>query len=164
VKRARGGGRKPLPTYLKLIKGTARKSRLNPKEAQAKPAKAPPKVPAFLLKEARKAWRARCGDLYAAGLITKLDRSAFAAYAQAFGRWEKAERMLAELERIEPASGGLTIITTAGNLMMHPLLIIARQAQADMMRYAAEIGLTPSARSRINATPEEIDPNDKYFA
>jgi P27 family predicted phage terminase small subunit len=137
---------------------------LKPREAKVTAGKGPPKVPPFLMREARKEWRARCGELYAAGLITKLDRSALAAYAQAFGRWERAERMLAELAEASPSSGGLTTVSAAVNPMMHPLLIIARQAQGDMMRYAAEIGLTPSARSRINATPEEIDPNDKYFA
>ena len=37
---------------------------------------------------------------------------------------------------------------------------------ADMMRYAAEFGMTPSARSRIQAETrrEDEDPAEKYFA
>ena len=35
-----------------------------------------------------------------------------------------------------------------------------------MMRYAAEFGMTPSARSRIAAQPPEegADPADRFFA
>jgi len=42
----------------------------------------------------------------------------------------------------------------------------ANKAMADMMRYAAEFGMTPSARSRI-AAGKSNGPNDvatKYFA
>ena len=42
----------------------------------------------------------------------------------------------------------------------------ANKAAADMMRYAAEFGMTPSARSRIAAAPPEEggDPADRFFA
>jgi phage terminase small subunit len=41
----------------------------------------------------------------------------------------------------------------------------ANKAAADMMRYAAEFGMTPSARSRISAEPpeESEDPADRFF-
>jgi len=64
-------------------------------------------------------------------------------------------------------TGGLMIKTTNGNAIQNPLVGTANKAAADMVRYAAEFGMTPSARSRITAAPpgdQEADPTAKYFA
>jgi P27 family predicted phage terminase small subunit len=62
-------------------------------------------------------------------------------------------------------TGGLMIKTSNGNAIQNPLVGTANKAAADMMRYAAEFGMTPSARSRIAAAPPEDggDPADRFF-
>jgi phage terminase small subunit len=45
------------------------------------------------------------------------------------------------------------IRTLAGNVIQNPLVGTANRAMADMVKYAVEFGLTPSARARIAAGP-----------
>jgi P27 family predicted phage terminase small subunit len=52
-------------------------------------------------------------------------------------------------------TGGLMIRTTNGNAVQNPLIGVANKAMADMVRYAAEFGMTPSARSRIQGSEPE---------
>lgn len=60
---------------------------------------------------------------------------------------------------------GLMIKTSNGNAMENPLVGTAHKATADMMRYAAELGMTPSAGTRIAAETqtESNDPADRFF-
>ncbi|MGH7083545.1 MAG: phage terminase small subunit P27 family [Acetobacteraceae bacterium] len=158
-------GRRPRPTHLKLITGNPGKRPLNP--AEPKPASAaPPAAPAELSEEAKTEWRRVARRLYGLGLLSGIDRAALAAYCQAYGRWRRAERALAEMARRDSVTGGLLVKTSNGNAIQNPLVGIANKAMADMVRYAAEFGMTPSARSRISAGPQEgggADPAAKYF-
>ena len=43
------------------------------------------------------------------------------------------------------------IKTSNGNLVQNPLVGTANKAMSEMMRYAVEFGMTPSARSRVDA-------------
>lgn len=67
--------------------------------------------------------------------------------------------------RRDQLTGGLMIKTTGGNAIRNPLVGTANKAAADMVRYAAEFGMTPSARTRIQAEPPqpEADPSAQYF-
>ena len=156
-------GRKPKPTGLKLIAGTDRADRRN--DAEPKPAPALPAPPAFLSDEAKAEWTRTADQLYQLGILSKIDRAALGAYCQAYGRWEQAERALARMAERDAVTHGMMIKTTNGNAVQNPLLGTANKAMADMMRYAAEFGMTPSARARIKAEPlgEEDDPAQKYF-
>ena len=156
-------GRKPRPTNLKLIAGTDRADRRN--DAEPKPAPALPAPPAFLSDEAKAEWTRTADQLYQLGILSKIDRAALGAYCQAYGRWEQAERALARMAERDAVTHGMMIKTTNGNAVQNPLLGTANKAMADMMRYAAEFGMTPSARARIKAEPlgEEDDPAQKYF-
>ena len=154
-------GRKPKPTGLKIIAGTDRADRRN----EPKPAPALPEPPAFLSDEAKAEWTRTADQLYQLGILSKIDRAALGAYCQAYGRWEQAERALARMAERDAVTHGMMIKTTNGNAVQNPLLGTANKAMADMMRYAAEFGMTPSARARIKAEPlgEEDDPAQKYF-
>lgn len=60
----------------------------------------------------------------------------------------------------------LLVYTGNGNLIQNPLVGISRRAAADMLRFAAEFGMTPSARSRIDtekANLDGADPAASYF-
>jgi phage terminase small subunit len=73
--------------------------------------------------------------LHQIGLLPKVGHAALAPYAQDYGRRVQAE------------------------------LAIANKAASEMMRYAAEFGMTPSARTRIEtqASDQNADPADRFF-
>lgn len=151
-------GPKPKPTRLKLLAGTARAHRLNPAEPDIVPAV--PAAPDHLSDAALAEWVRVTGEMAQAGILSELDRGALAAYAQAYGRWVAAERALAVMAARDSVTAGLVIRTQSGNAIQNPLVGTANKAMADMVRYAAEFGLTPSARSRVSATnmPDADDP------
>lgn len=146
-------GRKPAPTALKLVKGNPGKRAMNKNEAKVELAQ--PSPPAFLNDDAKVEWGRVIDRLYSAGLMTELDRAVLAAYCQAYGRWAQAERALARMAEKDPLNSALMVKTTNGNAVQNPLVGTANKAKADMVRYALEFGMSPSARSRVNAKPDD---------
>ena len=158
-------GRKPKPTHLKLVTGNPGRRPLLAGEAQAMPALPPP--PPHLSDDAKLEWGRVSEEFYNIGLLTSIDRTALAAYCQSYGRWSQAERAIAEMGKRDMLTGGLMIKTSNGNAIQNPLVGTANKAMSDMVRYAAEFGMTPSARSRISATPpdgKDQDPTATYLA
>lgn len=150
-------GPKTKPTQLKLLSGTARKHRLNAHEPRPEPTA--PEVPDHLTPAARLEWERVIAQTVGHGIMTDLDREALAAYCQAYGRWVAAETALARMAEKDVITEGLIIRTKAGNAIQNPLVGAANKAMADMVRYAAEFGLTPSARTRVSAPmDDESDP------
>jgi len=150
-------GRKPKPTNVKLIQGTARVSRLNPKEPKPQPVRLEP--PAFLNAYAKEEWNRVVDQLYNLGITSHLDLAVLAAYCQSFGRWREAEESLARFAAKDKATHGIMMKTQAGNAIQNPLVGAANKAHSDVVRYAADLGMTPSARSRVSGA-EKKDPND----
>jgi P27 family predicted phage terminase small subunit len=141
-------GPKTKPTQLKVLSGTARKHRLNAHEPR--PEAARPAVPDHLTTAAQLEWARVVEEIVTLGILTNLDRGALAAYCQAYGRWVTAETALARMAEKDAITEGLIIRTKSGNAIQNPLVGAANKAMADMMRYAAEFGLTPSARTRVS--------------
>jgi len=156
-------GRKPKPTHLKLVTGNPGKRALPKREAKLAPTLLPP--PDHLGEEAKAEWARVAGTLHDIGLLTVLDRAALAAYCQSWAIWVQATRAIAEMASLDQLTGGLMIRTSNGNAIQNPLVGTANKAAADMVRHAAEFGMTPSARSRIHANPpqDQADPADSYF-
>ena len=158
-------GRKPKPTHLKLVTGNPGRRPLPAVEAQAVPAL--PSPPPHLSDDAKVEWGRVSEELYKIGLLSGIDRASIAAYCQAYGRWAIAERAIAEMGKRDLLTGGLMIKTSNGNAIQNPLVGTANKAMSDLVRYAAEFGMTPSARSRIIAAPpgsESQDPVAAYLA
>ena len=79
------------PTALKLVKGNPENGRCRrPRQLSPCLNRRPP----FLCDDAKVEWGRVCSALYAAGLMTELDRAALAAYCAAYGRWAQAERAI----------------------------------------------------------------------
>lgn len=142
---------------LKVLAGTARKHRLNEHEPQ--PDLARPDPPDHITGAARLEWDRVIEEMVQLGIMSNLDRAPLAAYCQAYGRWVAAETALARMAEKDGVTEGLIIRTKAGNAIHNPLVGSANKAMADMVRYAAEFGFTPSSRSHVVATgPEEENP------
>ena len=148
-------GRKPLPTHLKLVKGTARPHRLNKDEP--KPTVAQPEAPAHLDERAKAKFVAMAEMLARHGVMTELDTGALARYAVVWCRWVDAE---AEIKRRGPV-----VKTEGGNVIQNPFLAVANKCLLQMAQIESEFGLTPSSRSRIRmAEPTEtVDPFEEYL-
>ena len=156
-------GRKPTPTHLKLVNGNPGKRKLNGNEPSPEISK--PMPPEHISDEAKIEWGRVVDELYAVGCLSKIDRAALAAYCQAYARWLQAERAIAEMAKRDMLTGGLMIRTTNGNPIQNPLVGTANKAMQDMVRYATEFGMTPSARSRVNSEGQkQKDPSERFFA
>lgn len=153
-------GAKPTPGPLRVVGDNAKADSIAAETARAK-ADPMPSPPEWLLQEAKSEWRRLGPRLHAAGLLSALDRGAFAAICQSYGTWVMAEKGLAEIRRKAiaeaKASGegdtvgaGFVSKTAAGNLVHHPLASIASKAKADYVKTCVEFGLTPSSRARID--------------
>lgn len=148
-------GRKPLPTQLKLVKGTARPHRLN--DAEPKPTVAIPEAPSHLDERGAAKFAAMAAMLARCGVMTELDAGALARYAVVWGRWIDAE--------VEVRRRGPVVKTEAGNIVQNPFLAVANRCLAQMAQIEGEFGLTPSSRSRIRmAEPDDrADPFEEYL-
>lgn len=162
-------GRKPIPTHLKIVTGNQGKRPFNPLEPM--PEERMPDPPRELCEDGVIEWQRISSELAALGLMTNLDRGVLTAYCDAYGRWAKAKRLMNNAAALDPATGGMVIVTMQGNRIQNPLLGIVNKAAADMVRYAAEFGMTPSARSRVNGgkvgqskKTKPSDPASRYFA
>ncbi len=78
--------------------------------------------------------------------LEAVDRAALAVYCTAYARWVQAERAIAGMAKRDMLTGGLMIKTSNGNAIQNPLVGTANTTASDMVRYAAEFGVTPSAR------------------
>lgn len=134
-------GAKPLPTKIKLLRGTLRKSRTNRNEPVAPPGV--PSCPAELGPTAKREWRRISKQLAAMGLLTTVDRAALALYCDAYGRWLEA---ITSLQRF-----GAVLKSPSGHLMQSPYLQIANRAGEQVRLLLAEFGMSPAARTRVSA-------------
>jgi P27 family predicted phage terminase small subunit len=148
-------GRKPLPTHLKVVKGTARSHRINTAEPQ--PGIAVPDPPAHLDERARAKFTAMAEMLARHGIMTELDAGALARYAVIWCRWIEVE---ADVKRRGPI-----VKTEGGNIIQNPFLSVANKCLLQMAQIESEFGLTPSSRSRIrSAAPTDMaDPFEEYL-
>jgi len=144
-------GRKPKPTAIKRLEGNPGKRKLN--ENEPKPVKRAPKCPSWLDDEAKKEWKRLAKSLEDMGVLTNVDRAAFAGYCEAYARWKESEEFISK--------HGLIFKTPSGYFQQVPHVSIAQTYLKLVLKFAVEFGLTPSSRSRIVAgdkAPESDDP------
>ena len=150
-------GAKKKPTAMKVLAGTYRKDRANLDEPLAKPAI--PSCPRFVVGEARKEWRRVSRLLFAMGVLSEIDRSALAAYCQAWAQWVDAEQKLAKTGML---------VSVEGVVRISPTWQAANQSREQMRAYLTEFGMTPASRARVRANKEKAenghsDSKEKFF-
>ncbi len=145
---------KPKPVELKILEGNPGKRKL---PEPIKPNKDSVTCPAHLSYSAKLEWNRIVPELKVLGLLTNIDRSALAAYCQAYGRWVEAEKVLKEKGPLHK--------TEKGNIITSPMLWVANKALEQMHKFMVEFGMTPSSRTRISAkSSESDDPLDKLLS
>jgi P27 family predicted phage terminase small subunit len=96
-------------------------------------------------------------------LLTALDVMPFAAYCDAVDRWRTASEVLATMAARDPTTNGLLIKSKAGEVVANPMVWVVSGAARAMLRYASEFGMTPAARTRINAGVFPPEPGPSKF-
>ena len=100
-----------------------------------------PDPPDHLTEAARVEWARVVSILGPVGVLTAADMAILALYCQAYGRWQEAEAHLS----VE----GLVVVND-GRQTKSPWLRIADDAMKAAHRFAVELGMTPSSRSRVS--------------
>jgi P27 family predicted phage terminase small subunit len=147
-------GTKPTPTALKVLRGNPGKRKLPENEPQPKGKL--PAAPSCLDQAARAAWKRLAAMLGPLGLATAHEREALASYCSAWSSFCRAENELKKKPYIDAngkAAGGYVIEAANGTLMPSPWLAIRETAMRNLLKFGVEFGLTPSARTRVAATP-----------
>ena len=87
------------------------------------------------------------------GVVARIDETVVAIYCETFSQWRAAESICREAAQRNPKNRGLLLETKSKNIIPHPARGVANKLRLDLVRLMTEIGLTPSARARLEAIP-----------
>lgn len=147
-----GGGRKPLPTAIKVLKGNPGGRAL--KKNEPKPLRCIASAPEWVSPEAAAYWDKIEPMLYRIGVLTEADELMLGILCQSYANLLRAREMLEK--------HGPVIKTPNGSIQISPFKSLERQAFADIIKVCQEFGMSPSSRSRLTATPPSDDTGDPF--
>jgi P27 family predicted phage terminase small subunit len=133
-------GPAPLPSHLKLVRGTARPDRM-PKN-EPKPKATTPRCPDWLCPEAKVIWKRVTKQLKEMNLLFTADQDVIASYCNAVLNYQRATEIVDKT--------GVLIKGRRDGVVTNPAVRVQRDAAQLIRQLAAELGLTPSARGRLN--------------
>jgi P27 family predicted phage terminase small subunit len=134
-------GRKPKPTWLKIVAGNPGHRPLNTDEPQ--PEGALVDAPETFTPAQRRLWCSTLANV-PEGLLRKLDVGIFASYIVNFAEFLEADRRVQEM--------GMVVRTPQGQPMHNPFVTARNRANTAMTKAASELGFTPSSRSRVKVS------------
>lgn len=146
-------GRPRKPTNLRVLEGNPSKRPLPQNEP--KPVPIAPKCPSWANRYGKRLWKELIPEMERLGLVTKIDGASFAAMCHSYGVWVECEQYLKKHGRTYEYTN------KAGetNMIARPEVAIGQKALAEFRRWAAEFGLTPAARTKIEVKVQtEEDP------
>ena len=143
-------GERKTPNVVKL-EGLRRGAR-QPAESRVR-GEMPPR-PDWLGKYALDEWDRVVPALYRLGILDSIDAGALEGYCDAYHVWRTAREQLLKFEQEAAVPAGAYIaVTKTGSSYASPLLGIVNKARRDMVRFAAEFGMTPSGRTGLVGAP-----------
>jgi P27 family predicted phage terminase small subunit len=151
------GKRGPIPksNEQEILEGNPSKRPLRKELPKSRPGSTT--YPAWLSSAAKREWKRLTPELARMGLLTKLDRNILAGYCAAFAMWQETQEVLSKQ--------GTVYVSPKGKLEIRPEMEVAKTIGEMMQRFAAELGLTPTSRARMNLPKEneEVDPLEEFF-
>ncbi|MEU7787674.1 phage terminase small subunit P27 family [Amycolatopsis sp. NPDC049159] len=136
------------PTNIAVLHGH-RKDRINQNEP--KPGALAVEPPDWLGEQAVEVWHTLAADLKAKGVLTGWDVEAFASWCDAVVRRRHAsKRLQVEGEVIELPVFNKNGEETGHRYAKNPWTLVLNEADAQMQKYAARFGLTPSDRASLS--------------
>lgn len=147
-------GRRPKPTVLKLVEGNRGKRAVNKKEP--KPKRVVPSCPAYLDDSGKVAWGRLSVLLDRMGVLTEADTSALERLCDCY------TDILESRDLIRRDGRTYTTMDMNRNTLIkaNPAVAQLRAADSQFKSYLVEFGLTPAARSKVHATPDDNDKKD----
>lgn len=146
------------PTSLAVVRGE-RKDRINTNEP--KPAVLEVVPPEWLGDEAREVWSLLAPDLKTKGVLTAWDTEAFASWCDSvIRRRTAAEHLRLQGEVIELPVYNKNGEPTGTRMAKNPWTFVLNEADAQMQKYAARFGLTPSDRAGLSIGKGSADADD----
>lgn len=151
-------GRKPKPTAARRLDGNAGHRALNAREPELPPPSVvddvPPELATDLIASAE--WLRLSPMLRRAHAITEGDRASLVALCQQWSRYLTANANV--------STKGMVVRSPSGYPMPNPYIGIANKSLGNCLKLWVELGLTPSARSRVSTTAAAIGAPDDDFA
>jgi P27 family predicted phage terminase small subunit len=137
-----------LPTALRVLRGNPSGRPIN----LAEPSHAALEVecPAVVVDPvARAEWARVAPGLIACGQVAVVDRATLMGYCQKYAQWQALE--------VEAARHPFIVRSPNDYPIPNPALGMANKAFGLMLKAAAELGITPSSRSRVVTTPRRAE-------
>ena len=140
--------------------------RLIPSENEPTPENKIPQIPDFIKEDdiAVKEWNNITKELDAVGLLNDLDHALIEAWVLCYSRWVQAEKKLLEkgtlyktgekVTTVNKRNGDVVETRSGGNVITSPYMWIVNKSLEQLKKIASEMGMTPSARSRISVKPK----------
>jgi len=160
-------GRRPKPTHLKVVTGNPGKRAINKKEP--KPAREIPSCPAYLSDTAKVAWGRLSVLIDRMGILTEADGAALERLCDCYAEILECRELIAKQGRTYSSIRGIGgEDSEIEQVLMKANPAVAMLADADrrFKSYLVEFGLTPAARSKVHAKPdddEKPDPLQEFF-
>ena len=166
-------GRRPKPTALRLVTGNPGKRAVN--KTEPKPKRVIPSCPSYLSDSAKVAWGRLCVLLDRMGVLTEADSLAIErlcdCYAEIIECRDLIERdgrtYSSVTTRTTSEEGEVTTVEDIKSLLKaNPAVAMMADADRRFKSYLVEFGLTPAARSKVHATPDDDnkkDPLQEFF-
>lgn len=134
-------GRKPQPTSLKVIRGNPGRRPLNESEPDH-PAIESDCPDDLVDPVARAEWDRVTPQLIQCGQVTTMDRATLIGYCLKYAQWKALEA--------EARNHPFIVKSPNGYPIPNPALGMANKVFSLMLKAAAELGITPSSRSRVS--------------
>lgn len=148
-------GPKPLPPNVHRLRGNPSKRPMAALlDDVVRPDVAAPKCPDFLGEEAKREWRRIVKHLLPLGLLAEIDLAALTNYCTAWGDLVWSEREIAK-QAGDEGQGRISRIA-AGSQKISAVVSLKYLAMERVAKYAAEFGMSPSARSRVSAGDPQL--------
>lgn len=153
-------GNRPKPSHLRVVEGNRGKRSIN--KAEPKPQRTIPSPPDHLADVAKVAWGRMTVILDRMGVLTEADVFALERMTDVYAE------ILHHRERLKAEGWTQVVETGAGSQMIraNPSAALLADADRRFKGYLIEFGLTPAARTRVNASGEADKGEDKaaqYF-
>jgi P27 family predicted phage terminase small subunit len=160
-------GRRPKPTHLKVVAGNPGRRPLNPKEP--KPAREIPSCPAHLSDTSKVAWGRLCVLLDRMGVLTEADTLALERLCDCYAEILECRELIARdgrtyssvTTRTTSEEGEETTVEEVKSLLKaNPAVAMLGDADRRFKSYLVEFGLTPAARTKVQAKEDDGDKKD----
>lgn len=160
-------GRRPKPTALRLVEGNPGKRAVNKREP--KPKRHIPSCPSHLRDSGKVAWGRLSVLLDRMAVLTEADSFALERLADCYTDILECRELIKRdgrtyssvTTRTVSEEGEETTVQEIKSLLKaNPAVAMLRAADAQFKSYLVEFGLTPAARTKVNANADDETPKD----